>query len=173
MAMDMLFNGQEIHWFGNGIYKATSGMPGYQKPAFQCEKDRGPVPEGAYYIPLIEGNNAKDDGTGVCRLKPSWQIERIPRGASAGACEPYWANWGHNRVRFEPADAATRHKCLISRGGFYLHDSTKGYSHGCIEVQGSFFSSLRMHLKRTTKRRLTLKIQYIAGRATYGGTKSP
>jgi hypothetical protein len=173
MAHDMLFNGQELHWFGYGIFKATSGMPGYQLPSFQCEGEKGPVPEGNYYIPLIEGASAKDDGTGICRLKPSWQIETIPRGSSAGACEPYWANWGYNRVRFEPADTATKNTCSVARGGFYLHDSTKGFSHGCIEVQGSFFSSLRMFVKTTTKKRISLKIQYIPGRVTNGGTKIP
>ncbi len=173
MAIDVIFNGQELHWFGHGTYKATSGMPNFQQPSFQCEEGRGPVPEGNYYIPLIEGGVAQDDGSGICRLKPSWQIEKIPRGASAGPCEPYWANWGHNRVRFEPADSATKHKCSIQRGGFYLHDSTKGFSHGCIEVQESFFSALRVFLKRTDKTRLTLKIEYIPGRRTNGGTQAP
>jgi hypothetical protein len=29
MALDILYNGQQIHWFGHGIFKVTSGMPGY------------------------------------------------------------------------------------------------------------------------------------------------
>jgi hypothetical protein len=174
MALDMLYNGQQIDWFGHGTFKATSGMPGYQQPSFQCEKERGPVPEGNYYIPLIEGGVAKDDGTGVCRLKPSWQIEKILRGVAAGVCEPYWANWGNNRVRFEPADITTKQKCHIVRSGFYLHDSTKGYSHGCIEVQLGFFSELRIYLKRNpAKTQLALKIKYIPGRSTNGGTQAP
>ena len=44
-----------------------------------------------------------------------------------------WANWGNNRVRFEPADVITKNKCKTNRGEFYLHDSVKIYSHGCIE----------------------------------------
>jgi hypothetical protein len=48
-----------------------------------------------------------------------------------------------HRIRFEPADEKTKRRCSHRRSGFYLHDSTKGYSHGCIEVQGSFFGALR------------------------------
>ena len=60
----------------------------------------------------------------------------------------------------------TVNACRPRRGGFYIHDSTKGYSHGCIEVEGSFFSTLRA----TTSRRLTIEVKYIANRPTNGGT---
>ena len=133
--MDTLhYDGTTLTWNTKGSYKATSGMNGYQKPEFQCVKDRGPVPEGNYYVPLIEGKDAKDDGGGICQLSPSWQIQKITRGTKAGICEPYWANWGYNRVRFEPSDKLTKSKCDPKRSGFYLHDSTKGFSHGCIEI---------------------------------------
>jgi hypothetical protein len=107
---DMTYDGTLLEWTGKGKFKATSGMPGYQVPANQCLPEAGPVPEGVYRIPLLKGSAAEDedDGTGACRLEPSWRIETIPRGAAAGACEPYWANWGYNRVRIEPNDAATR-----------------------------------------------------------------
>jgi hypothetical protein len=173
MAYDLLYDGMKLIWSGKGSFKATSGMPGHQIPSDQCLPDRGPVPEGNYYIPLIEGSQAIDDGSGVCNLEPSWQIQSIPRGTSAGSCEPYWANWGHNRVRFEPADRATKNTCTpIKRGGFYLHDSTKGFSHGCIEIDGLFFTQLRAFIKINKKSRLKLKIKYIGG-STNGGTKAP
>ena len=129
MLYDTQYDGRILKWIGKGTFKATSGMPGYQEPTFQCDKEKGPVPEGNYYIPLIKGDLARDDGTGVCKLAPSWQIQRIPRGSAAGTCESYWANWGHNRVRFEPADLSTKNACKLKRRGFYINDSTKGYSH--------------------------------------------
>ncbi len=169
--MDELFyDGTTLSWTGKGKYKATSGMNGFQKPEFQCIKDRGPVPNGTYYVPLIDGGDAKDDGNGICQLAPSWQVQTIPRGAKAGACEPYWANWGKNRVRFEPSDKVTKSKCNPKRGGFYLHDSTKGFSHGCIEVEERFFNDLRAFLKKTKKKNIKLKIQYTPGMTTNGGT---
>ena len=167
---NLVYDGKVLHW-GNALkFKATSGMPGYQDTRHQCVAEKGPVPAGNYYIALILGNKAEDDGEGICRLRPSWQIQEIPRGSDAGECEPYWANWGYNRVRFEPADTVTKSKCYPNRSGFYLHDSTKGFSHGCIEVEQSFFGHLREHAKNSGNKRLSLTIEY-SGTSTNGGTK--
>lgn len=168
---DLVYNGTKLNWTTQRIsFKATSGMRGYQSPNSQCLPDKGPVPEGTYRIPLVIGGFASDDGRGQCNLAPSWQIQTIPRNEAAGHCEPYWANWGNNRVRFEPADSATQKACGGVRGGFYLHDSTKGFSHGCIEVEGSFFFRLKVYAKDNPhKKSLWLKIQYI-GNTTYGKT---
>ena len=146
-------------------------MPNYQYAKFQCVKNNGPVPEGLYYVPLIMGDMAEDDGSETCRLKPSWRIEEIPRGGLAGKCEIYWANWGYNRVRFEPANLSTKIKCSPQRNGFYLHDSTKGYSHGCIEVEDRFFNQLRRFAKNKSKNRLTMRVVYSDQIKTNGGTK--
>lgn len=165
MLIDMHFDGQTLTW--NSLkFKATTGMNKYQHPSYQCLKDSGPVPEGIYHIYNTDLGTAKDDGTGKCNLSPAWGMQTIPRGKDAGNCEPYWANWGNHRVRIEPANQKTVNACRPRRGGFYIHDSTKGYSHGCIEVERSFFSTLRA----TTSRRLTIEIKYIANRPTNGGT---
>lgn len=166
----LYYDGIALTWNGKDVFKATSGMSGFQKPDLQCVSERGPVPEEKYYIPLIEGDYAEDDGNGICQLKPSWQIQRIPRGSRAGGCEPYWANWGENRVRFEPYDATTKNKCSPLRSGFYLHDSKKGFSHGCIEVERRFFAVLRLYIKKAKQRRLLMEIKYKVGVQTNGGT---
>lgn len=85
----LVYDGTKLTWIGKGVFKATSGMEGFQLPKDQCLPERGPVPEGNYYIPLIEGTYAVDDGSGICQLKPSWRLEKIPRGKEAGECEPY------------------------------------------------------------------------------------
>ena len=54
-----------------------------------------------------------------------------------------------------------------------MHDSTKGYTHGCIEVDPRFFSILRSYVNKTKKKRLYLQVDYGAGGSTYGGTKKP
>src|SRR6185436_16121224 len=100
------------------------------------------LPEGSYYLLLIADDEpAKIDAS--CVPEPSWHLQRIPRGSEAAECELTLANWGRNRVRLTPANSATAHACAPRRGGFYLHDSTKGFSHGCIEVEGKFFDALR------------------------------
>lgn len=172
MLPDMTYNGQKIRWPGRGIFKATSGLPGYQKPTNSCIPDNGPIPEGIYKIFISDHGKAKDDGTGTCSLKPSWGVQSIPRGSAAGSCDPYWANWGNNRARMEPADFPTKNKCSpIMRGRFYLHDSTKGYSHGCIEVETRIFPLIRSFHSTTRKSILLIKVEYVKGTVTNGGTK--
>jgi hypothetical protein len=172
-VFDMTYDGQTIDWPGKGRFKATSGLPGYQEPGNTCVQDGGPVPEGKYKVLLADRGIAQDDGTGTCTLTPAWGLQDIPRGAVAGGCEPYWANWGWNRARMEPADAATKTRCSpLMRGGFYLHDSTKGFSHGCIEVESRIFLFLRTHLKQRRGKSLVLKVAYVPGRTTNGGTKA-
>ena len=174
---DLYYDGQTVRWPGRGTFKASSGLPGNQEPRYQCEPDSGPIPEGNYKLLLaVDRDYAKEDGTDSCTLKPARKMQYIPRGADAGPCEPYWANWGTRRVRLEAADAHTRARCGVARSGFYLHDSTKGYSHGCIEVEGTFFNAYiayfvaQPHRNRNTY--LTLSVKYQTA-STYGGTKKP
>lgn len=125
----------------------------------------------------MDRDYAQDDGTGTCALKPASAMQYVPRGPVAGACEVFWANWGHRRVRLHPADASTRARCGSSRSGFYIHDSTKGYSHGCIEVEGIFFNHFVAVVSSQplngSKLWLTLSVSYVPGRETNGGTKKP
>lgn len=170
MIHDMSYDGQVLAWPGHGQFRATSGMRGFQHPGQACTPDSGPVPPGLYRVLLADRGVALDDGRGVCNLAPAWGMQQVPRGAAAGECEPYWANWGDNRARMEPADAATRNRCAPARGGFYLHDSTKGFSHGCIEVEGRIFALLRAHARQSGRNAMLLKVAYVADRATNGGT---
>jgi hypothetical protein len=171
MFFDMTYDGQNITWPGRGAFKATSGLPGFQLPNNSCVPNSGPIPEGLYKVFISDHGVAQDDGTGYCSLKPSWVIQKIPRGTAAGSCEPYWESWGSNRARMEPADNPTKNRCSpIMRGGFCSHDSTKGYSHGCIEVETKLFPLLRSHHKTTKKNTLVLKVSYVKGRSTNGGT---
>lgn len=173
MKIDMYYDGQSLKWTDKGlIFKATSGMPNHQIPGEQCAQEKGPVPEGEYKVFISDHGVAKDDGRGICALKPSWGIQEIPRGTKAGVCEPYWANWGNNQARMEPANEATKKTCAPAiRGGFYIHDSTKGYSHGCIEVEKNLFKHLRSYHSQTKKQFIIIQVKYVVGRGTNGGTK--
>ncbi|WP_082993777.1 tlde1 domain-containing protein [Bordetella bronchialis] len=172
MRHDMFYDGQVLDWPGHGKFRASSGLPGHQMPDRYCAGDSGPIPPGYYKIMLADRGPAQDDGRHACALKPAWGMQSIPRGTAAGECEPYWANWGWNRARMEPADEATRHRCTPARGGFYLHDSIKGYSHGCIEVEGRIFPLLRTYSRGSHRDSMILLVRYVAGRSTYGGTRA-
>jgi len=176
---DMLYDGHKVTWQGNGVFKATSGLPGYQARHLQCMSDRGPIPEGLYSVSLKEDRKpAIDDGTHMCQLAPSQLFQSIPRGEAAGGCEDVWVNWGQHRVGLTPLDARTKQACSPRRAGFYMHDSTKGYTHGCIEIDGRFFIALRAYV-RAIDRRLVPNRQYLVLRVQYffdgtnGGTKMP
>lgn len=171
MVRDMVYDGQKLQWWGHGVFKASSGLNGYQMPTEECNKGSGPIPEGVYKVLLADRGMAVGD-LNDCTLQAGWGIQKIPRGAQVGLCEVPWAAWGNNRARMEPADEATTAKCHpFRRSGFYLHDSTKGFSHGCIEVEGRLFPLLRSHHQITRKNTLTLKVKYVPGRSTYGGTR--
>lgn len=164
---------KKILWAGHGIFNASSGLPYLQNSSEMCNSNGGPLPEGYYKVFLTEMGTALDDGKGVCNLQPAWGIQSIPRGAAAGRCEPRWANWGVNRARMEPADSKTKNRCSpVMRGGFYLHDSVKGFSHGCIEVDKVIFSKLRSFHKQTKKQFLIVKVIYSKDGVTYGNTKA-
>lgn len=168
MTPALQYTGTKITW-SQQSFKATSGMEGYQLASNQCLKDKGPVPEGLYKVYINDLGVAQDDGTNTCSLKPAWGTQSIPRGDAAGMCDPYWANWGYNRARMEPANSDTKNKCNPIRGGFYLHDSTKGYSHGCIEVEAGLLEKLKQYSKKTGMSKLLLKVKY-EGKTTYGKT---
>lgn len=172
MNADMTYDGQTLTWLGWGKFKATSGLPHLQKPELQCNKDAA-IPEGLYKVFLADRGPAQDNGRGICQLQPAWGMQTIPRGPAVGRCEVPWANWGWHRARMEPFDAATKLKCApdLMRSGFFLHDSTKGYSHGCIEVEGRLFSLLENYRRSSKKNTMTLKVAYVKGRPTNGGTK--
>lgn len=179
-AYDLYYDGVSLSWPARSkTYKATSGLPAGDKEPdwrdskYSCVKDHGPVPEGIYSLSTVV--DPKTYATGdqdTCVLDPGGQIQKIPRGATAGTCEPYWANWGTNRVRINPADEPTRNACTPTRDGFYLHDSTKGFSHGCVELETTFFDDLYDFSKKSTQKRLTLEVRY-KHESTQGGTKKP
>jgi len=171
---DLLYDGPRLQWPGRGIFRATSGSYGRQWSALQCDPDGGPIPEGSYFLLLAEESAVPNPDEG-CQIAPSWKVQRIPSGLEAGVCEPGWVLWGRNRVRLTRLDPLPP-GCRVPRGGFYIHDSTKGYTHGCIEVEPRFFEVLR-HLIATMhsphgrpKERLNLLVKYLPGQTTNGGT---
>ena len=179
MNVDMRYDGHKVTWRGHGEFNATSGLPGYQVRHNQCLREQGPIPEGVYTIDVRDDlRRARDDGTHQCQLKWSPVIQSIPRGDAAGVCEPVWANWGRNRVALNPLDDRTKKACAPQRGGFFLHDSAKGYTHGCIEIEARFFEGLKSYregmqrMLSPMREILFLQVMYFF-ETTNGGTRIP
>ena len=76
--------------------------------------------------------------------------------------------WGRFRARLTPISVNKNIKRNIK--SFYLHDSTKGYTHGCIEVESLLFDLLINYRENNSS--IKVKVQYPSlNHITNGGTK--
>lgn len=192
---DLVYNGTRLSWAGRGEFKATSGLPwnenkklpekDYQKASEQCTKNQGPVPEGYYRVPLLRDKKPAHTVNEKCGLSRTKGIQKIPAKLStpSGKLECTFPGWGTVRVPIElikldrKAIAAHAGKEKIAscagRNSFYLHNSTKGYTHGCIEVEPRFFRILEVYSKKhyPKVKYLVLQVAYAAKDTdTFGGT---
>ncbi len=171
---DMLYDGDELHWHGVSIYKATSGMAGHQTADQQTVRDHGPIPEGKYWLFIKVAGTARVVNVAAGQLDTNQGIQNLE--AMPGPDGKFYEapNWGKNRVRLNIIridNPKARH-----RNGFYLHDSTKGFTHGCVEVEPRFFVRLREFAKdeaakKKGRKQLIVKVKYpSATESTNGGT---
>ncbi|HEV8486214.1 MAG TPA: RHS repeat-associated core domain-containing protein [Blastocatellia bacterium] len=115
--------------------KATSGFPSYRNSALD-NQELGPVPHGHYRINLsldpkrwasmVPSGENLAAAYGVQRIRPSY------RAANGQILLP--EGWGTWRARLEPRNVST------TRSNFYVHNSKKGFTHGCIETSDSLYS---------------------------------
>ncbi|MBS0032142.1 tlde1 domain-containing protein [Chitinophaga sp. 22321] len=175
----LLYDGQHINLYSGSYgqkgallasYKATSGLPGHQVARESTMKDQGPLPEGKYWILLLPNPNriAKaDPRTGEILANPKGGIERLPKMFTTTTGQTLiYPGWGNTRARLFPDKSTRTH----GRNNFYLHDSHKGYSHGCIETEPTLFDKLLQIRKGFTK--IALMVDYPSdSTTTNGGTQ--
>jgi hypothetical protein len=179
MAKDEIFyNGVVLEWSGHGTWKATSGVGDYQKPEHQAKKDNGPIPEGLFDVPLILGGAAVPLGhlNFTVKYKPSLTIQEMPTDFYVpGNDRPFSQDraWGCHRVGLKIVQLDDAEKCG-HRSGFYIHDSHKGYSAGCIETEKEFFEQLIPFANQQRRSggvsALKLRVNYAGQTTTNGGT---
>lgn len=118
------------------VFDASSGsMP---VAAVQAMRDQGPMHTGRYVLlaqldslqDMVEKTNAlmsQGDAPGKGPIMNTRRgIQRLPLGGAG----PVDRMWGETRVRIESQFPVPR-----GRSGFYLHDSKKGYTSGCVEAR--------------------------------------
>jgi hypothetical protein len=183
---DMIYEGQFLTWKHNlppgvaGEIKvdATSGMAGFQFAHQQTQMDAGPIPEGRYSL-RAQWTSNKDRKARIINnagdLDREEGIQLLPHdGLAPNGRDRYdYPEWGRRRVRLKPeGKIAAPH-----RSGFYLHDSHKGYTHGCVEVLEDFFAKYLIPYAEWSakpKTRLVLVVKYATpGTSTRGNTKRP
>lgn len=183
MSSNLHYDGQHLFWFGVGnfkkkqTFKGTSGRKKHQSADEQGVRDTGPIPEGRYdfHINLAGTAHVVNADPDNFDLDTRQGIESLEDMKDDAGETHNSSAWGKNRVRlnlvqlFHPKE--TGH-----RGGFYLHDSVKGFTHGCIEVSPAFFKLLRKFAEQEAKKKngvkkMTLLVKYPSKTAsTYGET---
>jgi len=149
------------------LCKATSGYPGHQNARLDDE-EFGPVRRGTYRIDLSldpnrwakvapSGDNLLSAG-GVQRIHPKYPVPNMPGYVYD------MSQWGTWRARLDPVDAPTKRS-----GGFYIHNSTKGFTHGCIESCDGLYSRFVAYRDQGLKS-IDVLVDYTTGN-TNGGTK--
>ena len=102
-------------------------------------------------------------------------IERIPESWPTINPNIYYTyqDWGKHRARLIPIDVKTNR----DENSFYMHDSEKGYTHGCIEIGPRFFEVLLDYIKNNTNgKNIEVFIEVLVNydsknQSTNGGTK--
>jgi RHS repeat-associated protein len=173
----IIYTGQKALWVSNGQasiydeYAATSGdnedpRNDWQYSNWQNQKDAGPIPEGDYSV------NLKPDPDRIAKIdknpqfldqNPQGGIEKIP----TSKVWDYQGAWGTMRAHLDPKPGTN----TLGReeGTFYLHNSHKGYTHGCIEVANSLFTRLLDY--RKTHAAINVFVRYkSATTSTHGNT---
>lgn len=129
-------------------YAGTSGGEGYQNSNNQNIPDAGPVPSGDYKINLEPDftRKVKTNSDGSTKPNPDGGVELLPWGNGS-----LYSEWGQWRARLDKVNVNS------TRNDFYLHDSYKGYSHGCIETNTALYYDLSKY-KRGGKNPLKFKL---------------
>ncbi|MFR9781034.1 hypothetical protein ACL02O_34000 [Micromonospora sp. MS34] len=183
---DLIYSGKLLFWHssipkavrpaGPLLFSATSGLLGSQIGLQQSVKDHGPVPEGLYTF--FTHVNPRQNSVQAANLRGDGAISNTEEGIEflpIGGNGPVRPEWGTFRVRLTPVRGN-----MHGRGGFYLHNSRKGFSHGCIEVGKTadgddFFAFLLAYSGEKTRRpKLTLRVKYsYPEQLTRGSTAAP
>lgn len=156
--------------------KATSGLPGYQLKKYQERpyKNIGPIPEDDYTVNLVPDPNRiaqVDPNTGDLIRHPQGGIERIPsvyylrRGGRVFRVT--YEPWGTWRARLQAKKGAYKY----GRGLSYLHNSRKGYTHGCVETCNKLLNLL-LEYRKQGNNYIDVRVNY-TDPTTYGGTDKP
>ncbi|GAA3621546.1 hypothetical protein GCM10022419_129010 [Nonomuraea rosea] len=169
---DLVYTGKFIYWRKSMpvslkgtnplLYAATSGLIGNQIGSLQSSKDHGPLPEGLYsFFTHLDPRQSSLDAANKRGDKAISNQEEGIQFLPIGGNGPVYPDWGTFRVRLTPVQGN-----MFGRGGFYLHNSHKGYSHGCIEVGADaggldFFTSLLTYAgSQPRKAKLVLRVKY-------------
>lgn len=117
--------------------RGSSGSPGYQNSKWRYKKSKkdsdpgGPINEGEYKINLQAHDPRKTASYPGGKLEAGDGIQ-LTYNSETNEWAPAW---GRFRAKLDPVNIDNP----TGRNGFYMHDSYKGYSHGCIETETTIY----------------------------------
>lgn len=179
--IDMTYSGRYLYWHhnrpgsitGSSLFPATSGSIGQQNALFQKQKNQGPLPEGVYSLrAAVDPGQASVEAANKRGDKSTSNTEEGIQFLRIGGQGIVDIEWGTMRVRLNPLQGN-----FFERGGFYIHNSRKGHSQGCVEVAPSgdgvdFFTALLAYAHEPKKKPyLKLRVKYsYPSQSTVGAT---
>ncbi len=179
------------------VFKATSGHSAApaivngksttincQNSSFQYAKSNGPTVEGQYKLnlaPDIETAKVKNGQVVPGQGKGIQTLENMPDVDDPNNPKKRYdaPEWGKNRISLIPVDVKQPAENLATPAkdddrdlkSFYFHDSQKGESSGCHEVEPAFFDKLK-EFKAAGNEEIKVMVKYKKNQSTNGGTKT-
>lgn len=101
-------------------WAAVSGRPGYQTKEYQETEDKGPIPEGKWFVKQTKYQSAKS--------RTQW--EKFKNGIGRGKWPGGTSSWGNHRIWLEPQSGTKTY----GRSGFSIHGGSTPGSAGCIDL---------------------------------------
>ena len=146
---------------------ASSGLPGSQDKSKVGEPDKGPVPPGDYSVNLVPNPARVAPASPVTgELTPGNGMEQIPPSYTTRSGKTYtYPGWGSWRARLNPKKGTKTY----GRSSFYLHDSNKSYTHGCIETCKDLLDELKK-LRAAGDKNIDVRVDY-TDPTTVGGIR--
>ena len=116
----MTFDGQNLGLFKNGRLQdhldGQSGQDGFQSSGYQNVKDKGPIPEGRYYVNQKERQTITPWDAGWGTLAP--MLKKINPSARGGKWQGGPVAWGTRRAWLRPdKKAPRRHRAALHHQG--------------------------------------------------------
>ena len=161
-------------------YKSTSGYANefygedFRNSKYQHIPNLGPTVEGKYQLKLGDGSIKKAKTHKGALIRANDGIESLTEIDSVDN-DAILQSWGEKRIRMQkvdvkqPVDNESGEISERDLDSFYFHDSKKGHTSGCHEIESQFFDDLQEHSKKGNKK-IEVKVEYKANQSTYGGT---
>ena len=150
--------GNKVYWYAGDkgdrstllhTYNASSGNydndNDYRQAQYQNLRDKGPTPEGEYFINLVPDpdRSAKRGKDGNFLRSGVGGIEQLVFEVNGIKC--YYPAWGKQRALLQPVKVTGATSAERDNNSYYMHDSEKCFTHGCTEVESGFFEQLKTY----------------------------